>query len=478
MPSALLVDDDAPSLSALGELIKREGFEVRTAESCEKARAELAGTHFDIVLCDLQLPDGSGLDLLGAVDPVDSAEFVFITGYGSIDSAVEAFRGGAVDYLTKPIDVRRLKKILANVTHATELREEVESLRDELRSLGHFGRMMGGSSAMQQVYDMILRVAPTEATVLVTGETGTGKELVAETVHGLSRRAKKPFVAVNCGALAPTLIESEFFGHERGSFTGAERKHRGVFERANGGTLFLDEITEMPLELQVRLLRVLESGIVTRVGGDQTVKVDVRIVAATNRNLKEGVAEGKLREDLLYRLLVFPIHLPALREREGDVPLLANHFLEQLNRSSGSSKQFSQAALAKLQQHAWPGNVRELKHIVERAFIMARSDVVEAEAVPLAEGTQTPPATPLGERIVPMEIGASIAEMERQLILATLEHCEGNKNRAAQTLGISLKTLYNRLNIYNAGSRQSLPSKDAVQAGSNDPSGTNGSSGD
>ena len=474
MPSALLVDDDPPSLTALSELIEREGFEVRTAETCEKARAELSGAHFDVVLCDLQLPDGSGLDLLGALDPATSAEFVFITGHGSIDSAVEAFRGGAVDYLTKPIDVRRLKKILANVAHATELREQVESLRDELRSLGHFGRMMGGSLAMQQVYDLILRVAPTEATVLVTGETGTGKELVAETVHALSRRARKPFVAVNCGAIAPTLIESEFFGHERGSFTGAERKHRGVFERADGGTLFLDEITEMPIELQVRLLRVLETGIVTRVGGDQVVKVDVRIVAATNRDLKEGVAEGKLREDLLYRLLVFPIGLPALRDRDGDVPLLANYFLDQLNRDSGSSKHFSQAALTKLQQHPWPGNVRELKHIVERAFIMARADAVDADAVPLSE---RPPAPPLGERILPMEIGASIAEMERQLILATLEHCEGNKNRAAQTLGISLKTLYNRLNTYNAGSpRALLPKGAALQTGPLVPQGSDCSS--
>jgi DNA-binding NtrC family response regulator len=205
------------------------------------------------------------------------------------------------------------------------------------------------------------------------------------------------------------------------------------------------------------------------------VKVDVRIVAATNRNLKEGVAEGKLREDLLYRLLVFPIDLPALRERDGDIPLLANHFLEQLNRSSGATKHFSLAALAKLQQYAWPGNVRELKHIVERAFIMARSDEVDAEAVPLAEGTASPPPVPHGQRVVPVEVGASIAEMERQLILATLEHCEGNKNRAAQTLGISLKTLYNRLNIYNAGSRHPLPSKDSVQVG---PNGPNGSSGD
>jgi DNA-binding NtrC family response regulator len=447
MPSALLVDDDPPSLAALSELIEREGFEVRTAETCEKARTELGAGRFDVVLCDLQLPDGSGLDLL-ASDPASSAEFVFITGHGSIDSAVEAFRGGAVDYLTKPIDVRRLKKILANVAHAAELRQQVESLRDELRSLGHFGKMMGGSPSMQHVYDLILRVAPTEATVLVTGETGTGKELVAETVHTLSRRARNPFIAVNCGAIAPTLIESEFFGHERGSFTGAERKHRGVFERADGGTLFLDEITEMPAELQVRLLRVLETGIVTRVGGDQPVKVDVRIVAATNRSPRESVAEGKLREDLLYRLLVFPIELPALRDREGDAPLLANHFLEQLNRNAGSSKRFTQAALAKLQQHPWPGNVRELKHIVERAFIMAQGSTVDAEAVPLSE---TPPSSPLTEQIVSMEVGMSIAEMERQLILATLEHYEGNKNRAAQTLGISLKTLYNRLNTYNGG---------------------------
>jgi DNA-binding NtrC family response regulator len=247
-----------------------------------------------------------------------------------------------------------------------------------------------------------------------------------------------------------------------------------VFERADGGTLFLDEITEMPIELQVRLLRVLETGIVTRVGGDQPISVNVRIIAATNRNVKEGLAEGKLREDLLYRLLVFPIELPALRDREGDVPLLAKHFLDQLNRDSGVSKHLTEAALKQLQQHPWPGNVRELKHIIERAFIMAHGSAVDAEAIPLSE---SPPAPPLGERVVPVEIGASIAEMERQLILATLEHCEGNKNRAAQILGISLKTLYNRLSTYNAILRSRSLQKDAsALTGSAAPSGSERSS--
>jgi DNA-binding NtrC family response regulator len=448
MPTALLIDDDPPSLAALSALVGGAGFEVRTAETLEKARAELAAARFEVVLCDLQLPDGSGLDLLAGIEPSDPTELVFITGHGSLDSALEAFRGGAVDYLTKPIDVHRLRRILSNVQRAADLRQQVDTLRQELRSLGHFGRMMGASPEMQRVYDLVLRVATTDATVLVTGETGTGKELVAETVHGLSRRAKKPFVAVNCGAIPSTLIESEFFGHERGSFTGADRRHKGVFERADGGTLFLDEITEMPVELQVRLLRVLETNEVMRIGGDQPIRVDVRIIAATNRDPKDAVAEGKLREDLLYRLLVFPIALPPLRERAGDVELLANHFLERQGRESGARKNFTEGALDRLRRHSWPGNVRELKHVVERAVIMAAADVDE-DCIPLGADTAPPlPSDGALDGNLGVAVGLSIAEVERRLILATLSHCDGNKNRAAEILGISLKTLYNRLNAY------------------------------
>jgi DNA-binding NtrC family response regulator len=444
IPSALLVDSDRLSLAALATLLEREGFQVRTVETLEKACVEARNDPFDLVLCDLALPDGSGLELLSALDPARPTDLVFIGANGSVDNVVEAFRGGAIDYLSKPVDLKRLKKILSTVKRASMLRRQVDSLRDELRSLGRFGTMIGASAAMQRVYDLVQRVAPTDATVLVTGETGTGKELVAETVHALSQRAAKPLVPVNCGALAPSLIESEFFGHERGSFTGAERKHRGVFERADGGTLFLDEITEMSLELQVRLLRVLESGVVMRIGGDEPIQVNVRIVAATNRDPAQAVAEGKLREDLLYRLLVFPIELPALRDREGDVELLARHFLEEHRCGAATPQHFSEAALAKLRRHAWPGNVRELKHVVERASILA-GETIDADAIPLGED---PPL--VKQPALSLEVGAPIAEMERRLILATLEHCEGRKGRAAEVLGISLKTLYSRLNRYNA----------------------------
>ena len=444
IPSALLVDSDRLSLAALAALLEREGFLVRSAETLEKACVEARTDHFDLVLCDLDLPDGSGLELLTALDPTGPTDLVFIAGHGSVDTAVEAFRGGAVDYLTKPIDLKRLRKIVSTVKRASTLRRQVDSLRNELRSLGRFGSMVGASPAMQRVYDLVLRVAPTDATVLVTGETGTGKELVAATVHALSSRAAKPFVPVNCGALAPTLIESEFFGHERGSFTGAERKHRGTFERADAGTLFLDEITEMPLELQVRLLRVLETGVVMRIGGDEPVQVDVRIIAATNRDPAQAVAEGKLREDLLYRLLVFPIELPALRDRASDVELLAQHFLDEPRRGSDAPKHFTEAALAKLRRHSWPGNVRELKHVVEHACILAQ-EVIDADAIPLGDDPPVAREQPLA-----LAVGTSIAEMERRLILATLEGCEGKKACAAEVLGISLKTLYSRLNRYNA----------------------------
>jgi len=292
---------------------------------------------------------------------------------------------------------------------------------------------------------MVERVAPTDSTVLVVGETGTGKDLVAETVHQLSRRAKRPFLPINCGAVAPSLIESELFGHERGSFTGADRMRKGIFERANGGTLFLDEITEMPLELQVKLLRVLESGTVQRIGGETLHPADVRLVAATNRDPKKAVSEGKLREDLLYRLLVFPIELPPLRERGDDIDLLAHHFLRELNRQTEGRKRISDAALERLRLHPWPGNVRELKHVIERAFIMA-TEVIDVENLPSESALPATTQSNLG-----IEVGMSVPEAERRLILATLERTAGDKKRAAEVLGISLKTLYNRLNAYKSG---------------------------
>src|SRR6266576_1493366 len=411
MADAILVDDDVSFQAALAELVRAEGFSVETAASLGEARTYLREHMPDLALVDLRLPDGSGLELLREIDSQVATEIVLITGNATVDSAVEALRSGASDYLTKPVDIPRLKSVLANVVRRRELRE---------------------------------------ATVLVQGESGTGKELVAQTVHQLSRRRKGPFVALNCAAVSPTLIESELFGHERGSFTGAARTHKGFFERAEGGTLFLDEISEMPIELQVRLLRVLETGTVARVGGESELKVDVRVVAATNREPEHAVAGGKLREDLLYRLSVFPIRLPALRERTGDVELLVRAFLAELNGAQGTRKGISRAALELLRGHQWPGNVRELKNALHRAFILADEEI-EPGHIPLLRA-QVPngsePEAPAAGGMVQLRVGCPLAEAERRLILATLHVQGGNKEKTAKALGISLKTLYNKLNRY------------------------------
>ncbi len=444
MPKALLVDDDKNSLGALAELVGAEGFDVRTAASLGEARESLNQGAIDVALVDLQLPDGAGIELVRDLEATPGVEVVIITGHGTVDTAVEALKRGAIDYLQKPVDLTRLRASLARVRQAADLREEIVELRGELRRLGRFGAMIGASPVMQQVYDLVARVAPTESTVLVTGETGVGKELVARMVHQLSRRSKKPFLPINCGAVAPTLIESELFGHEKGSFTGAERQRRGYFERAHGGTLFLDEITEMPAELQVKLLRVLETGRVTRVGAEKAEEVDVRIVAATNRDPEEAATSGLLRRDLLYRIHVFPIHVPPLRERGSDVELLVRQFLDDLNRDSDVKKEMSEPAMALLRAHAWPGNVRELKNVVERAFILAR-DTIATEHVPLGGA---PIAVPQSGSNLTLRVGNSVADAERALILATLDQLKGNKREAARVLGLSLKTLYNRLKEY------------------------------
>jgi two-component system response regulator AtoC len=450
MPDALLVDDDPNQLRGLAELVEREGFTARTATDLATAREALAQRMPDVVLADLVLPDGSGLDLLVVLeeDP-GKTQMVLVTGNATVESAVEALRRGVTDYLTKPIDLPRLKTVLANVARMLDYASEIGSLRGELRKLGRFGPMVGASRPMQEVYDLIAKVAPTEASVLVTGESGTGKELVAQTIQSLSRRRRAPFLAINCGAVSPNLIESELFGHERGSFTGAAQRHRGHFERASGGTLFLDEITEMPIELQVKLLRVLETNQVLRIGGDQPVETDVRVVAATNRNPAQSLSAGQLREDLYYRLNVFPIALPPLRERPGDITLLAQYFLDALNAAEGTRKRFTPAALERLERHDWPGNVRELKNSVQRAYIMAEDDI-DAANLPSELGAPVvgAGAAPGGDGAPALRVGTSLSDAERHLILATLDHYRGDKKKTAEVLGISLKTLYNRLNVY------------------------------
>jgi DNA-binding NtrC family response regulator len=452
MARALIVDDDLSFRMGVAELVQREGFEVSTADNLAEARAQLALGAPDVVIVDLMLPDGSGTDLLEGLPPDTRTEVIVITGHASVDSVIGALRTGVLDYLTKPVDMPRLKAVLANLARTTELKAEIGALRRQLRELGRFGNLIGVSPPMQEIYDLIARVAPTDASVLLIGESGTGKEIVAQTIHDISRRRRGPFLPLNCGAMPEGLIESELFGHERGSFTGATQQRRGHFERASGGTLLLDEITEMPVELQVKLLRVLETGAAIRIGGDAPVVVDTRVIAATNRSPEQAVQEGKLREDLLYRLNVFPIHIPPLRERTGDIELLAERFLEELNREERTSKRYAPGTLERLAAAPWPGNVRELKNVIHRAFIMA-----EKELDPEIPGALRR-ATAGGDGFQP---GTTLMDAERQLILATLEHNSGDKRKTAAMLGIALKTLYNRLKRYQAeSSAASNPSSD------------------
>jgi len=442
MAHALIVDDDPDVVEWLQEVARMEGFTIARAHSLREARIELGRQRPDVLLTDLRLPDGEGIELVRELEKPDATEVIVVTGHATVDSAVAALRAGASDYLVKPADLERVQAVLRHAKKTSALQHEIGSLRDELRKLGRFGRILGSSPCMQTAYDQLSRVAPTSATVLLIGESGTGKELAAQTLHDLSRRREAPFLPLNCGAVAPQLIESELFGHERGSFTGADRQHKGFFERANGGSIFLDEITEMPMELQVKLLRVLETGSFTRVGGTQPISSDVRVIAATNREPEKAVADGKLREDLYHRLNVFPVRLPPLRERGSDIEQLAQYFLDELNRVEGTHKTFSRESLVRLYQHTWPGNVRELRNYVQRAYIMA-DDQIECDIGSSTEAPKSEDGT-----TVTIRVGTPLEEVERRVTMATLAYCGHVKRKAAEILGVSLKTLYNRLEAY------------------------------
>lgn len=464
MLDVLIVEDDDASREALDAWLRAQGLDCRPCEDIAAGRAAVAERLPDLAILDLELPDGSGLELLSELSELADTEVVMASGRTTVDAAIDALRLGARDFLTKPLDMDRLGLIVRNLARTAELRREVNALRGELRRMGRFGSLVGSSPAMQKVYEQIERVAPTSETVFVTGSTGTGKEVTAATLHQLSRRSKQPLVALNCGAVPANLIESELFGHERGAFTGADKRHKGVFERASGGTLLLDELAEMPLEAQVKLLRVLETSRLTRVGGSEEIEVDVRVIAATNRDPHEAVADGCMREDLLYRLYVFPIELPDLAERGDDVIMLAQVFLDQLNEKNDTAKVLSRAAKAKLRAHDWPGNIRELLNAIRRAHIMAREDEIGPGELPFdvdasalrdddagedeGRASVKPVDVPAGSIVI--EPGLSIAEVEQRLIEATLEQLDGDKKSAAKQLGISLKTLYARLKVYAA----------------------------
>jgi DNA-binding NtrC family response regulator len=482
----LWVDDDAELTATLADYLSGDGIHVDCAPDIEQATRKLAEAVYDLVLVDLDLPDGSGLSLIRHTPPGRAREFVVVTGHGSVKTAVEALHHQVLDYLLKPIELSELRNMLGRVRQArargTSVRAAAAVTPAEGGTTSAPARaapredagqqLLGQSPAMRQAQALVERAAGSEITVLVQGESGTGKEVVARCLHRLSRRAAGPFVALNCGAVSPTLIASELFGHERGSFTGAHRQHKGIFERADGGTLFLDEITEMPIDLQANLLRVLETGTVMRVGGTTEIPVNVRVVAATNRDPMGYVEQGKLRLDLYYRLQVFPIALPPLRERgDGDILLLAEHFLKQFGAAAGNpARTLSAAAKAALLRHPWPGNVRELRNVIERACLLGGA-VIEPEhlmlpAVPpsgpavAAAPAPVPIAVPTAGATVPAPAAAPAAaesapgtlrDAELEIIRQALAACGGNRSRTAAMLGISVKTLYNKLKRSEGG---------------------------
>ena len=445
-PTVLVVDDEPAMREVLETRLEGWGYRVLLAADAESARALVLRDLPDLVLSDVVLPGLTGIELLSALKSGDpSRPVVLITAHGSVDTAVEAMKLGASDFLTKPLDPERLQRTLAAALDERERLREVHRLESTLAETAGLGPLVGVSPAMQEVHRMVRAVAASDASILVSGESGTGKELVARAVHDLSPRRSGPFVAINAAAIPEGLTESELFGHERGAFTGATTAREGCFERADGGTLFLDEITEMPVGLQTRLLRVLEEGRLTRVGGSRPIPFSVRVVAATNREPAAAVEGGRLRRDLYYRLNVFHIALPPLRDRGDDVILLAHHFLRVFNDKHGMDvRGFDDGARELLRGFTWPGNVRELRNLVERAVILAGRGWIEPAHLP--PDLRRPSSAP-GE-IVAVPVDATVAEAERLLILDTLERVGHNKAEAARRLGVDVKTIRNKLRQY------------------------------
>ncbi|MGQ9426827.1 sigma-54-dependent transcriptional regulator [Gilvimarinus sp. F26214L] len=435
MASILLVDDDDSFVHSTSELLTMLGHKVTTAGNIRDGLEAIRSQSFDIVLLDLMLPDGSGFEVLEGL-PKKSVQphVAIITGNTAVKSLVKTVLGPNISYLIKPINLDDLRSLIDRATSA-----------DNTEELGsrHFGALIGESPQMQELYQMIERVAATRANVLIQGESGVGKELVAQAIHRASGTSG-PFIAANCGAISRELISSELFGHEKGAFTGAVSRRVGFFEQANGGTLFLDEVTEMPIDLQPTLLRVLETHQITRLGSTQKIPVDCRIISATNRPLEQLAEEECLREDLYFRLAVFPISVPPLRTHKEDIPLLARSFLADLNAQNDTNLELDDGAIERLQAYDWPGNIRELRHAVHRAFIMTSPsnrhlNLPGELASPFAKERTAQPG---------LRAGKTISEMEKELIKLTLQQVGGDKQNAAKMLGISLKTLYNRLNAY------------------------------
>ena len=447
----LIVEDEDNARKGYEQLLQRWGYEVVGVPSAEEALAKFTSFQPDSVIADVELPGMNGLDLLEQLgDELRDVPAIIITGKGSEERAVAAIEAGAFWYIEKPLKGPVLRALLDRALSKARDAQNLAVLQRQLRDAGRLGELVGGSKAMQEVMRIIEMAAPSSASVLITGETGSGKEIVARTIHKLSPRAAGPFVAINCSAIPETLMESEIFGHERGAFTGAAERRIGCFELADGGTLLLDEIGEMPAPTQAKLLRVLEDRKVRRLGSKTETPVDVRVLAATNKDPEQAVASGGLRQDLFFRLNVFHIHLPPLREHKEDIPLLAEHILRDVNaKHQKNVRGIGAEVLDIFMSHTWPGNIRELRNVLERAAIMSEKELVSRSSLP-GEFGKVAAKSPGDLSTIRFPIGTTVDAMERELILQTLQATGNNKTRAAELLGVSLKTLHNKLKEYGS----------------------------
>jgi DNA-binding NtrC family response regulator len=453
VPKVLIVDDERDMLTNCTRILRRYGYECLTAETSEQGLKLVEIEHPDVVLVDLRMPDRSGIEIVKAVKSRHPAmEMVLMTAYATIATAVDAIKQGAFDYLPKPFTADQLQAVMARAMRQKQATAEAYRLKGESAGRTHLGAMIGKSEALEELRENIRKIAPTEATVLITGESGTGKELVARSLHQRSRRSANPFVPVDCAALPESLLESELFGHEKGAFTGASISRPGLFELAHTGSLFLDEVAELPLPLQAKLLRVLEARQLRRVGGRHFISIDVRLIAATNRDLTKAREAGGFREDLFYRLNVIPIHVPSLRERREDIPLLAMHFLlKACHPGPSKAKGFSSDAMSLLEQYAWPGNVRELKNAVERARALANREYIQPEDLP---PEVREPSAGLLDRLPPTPSFKAakqelVTEFEERRLRELLERTGWNIAQAARESGIHRKTIERKLKRYH-----------------------------
>jgi DNA-binding NtrC family response regulator len=460
----LIVEDEENERTGLAEIVSAWGYRTETARDGQDGFEKAVQWSPSIVITDMKMPRMGGLELLEKLaEQTEAMAVILVTAQGTIDSAVQAMRLGAYDYLTKPIDIQRLRSMLQNASTLVGTRTELETTRRKLRDSGSLGQLRGTSRKMQEIFRLIELVAPSTASVLITGASGTGKELVARTIHQLSPRKERPFVAINCAAIPETLIESEIFGHEKGAFTGALERRTGCFELAEGGTILLDEIGEMPIATQAKLLRVLEDRKLRRLGSKVETSVDVRVLAATNKVPDEAVAAGELRSDLYYRLNVFNIHMPPLREHKEDLSELVQLLISEMNAKHGRKvAAVSEAVMNLFNNYTWPGNVRELRNTIERAVIVCDSGMIETKHLPSGFGHAILRTSSNDPDAIRLGVGTTVGEAEKMLILKTLESTSNNKTRAAEILGISLKTLHNKLKEYGSSSAESETAKEEV----------------